>query len=449
MNRETITLTKKEQQRAHILSRVHAGTLTAHTAAELLALSLRHVRRLLAELRTQGIAGLGHGNRGRVSARRFPDAVRARVVTLARTRYAGINDHQLTELLQERHGLRLSRPTVRRILRTAGIGSPRTRRPPRHRRRRDRMPQAGLLVQLDASHHAWVEARGPRLVLHAAIDDATGTVLGGIFRPDEDTHGYFLLLRRMLQRYGIPAAVYTDRHGIFHRDPRTPLTLLEELEGRPASTQVGRALEELLIRWIPAQTPEAKGRIERLFGTFQDRLVVELRLAQATTLSQAQRVLDHFLPRYNARFARPPAHPDQAWRPAPSKAELERICSFKHKRTVQADNTVQVEGRLLQISPGPGGRSYTRARVDVYVDLDGTHAVYYRGKRLTTHLGARALHTPLLPHPTREGVRDEVELQTPSSAPRSSVPAADHPWRRSLMTRRQKRQLIAERVTDS
>jgi transposase len=329
MNRETITLTKKEQQRAYILSRVLAGTLTARTAADLLALSIRHLRRLLADLRTQGIAGLAHGNRGRVSARRFPDPIRARVVTLARTSYAGINDHQLTELLQERNGLRLSRPTVRRILRAAGIGSPRTRRPPRHRRRRDRMPQAGLLVQLDASHHSWLEARGPRLVLHAAIDDATGKVLGGIFRPDEDTQGYFLLLRRMIRRYGIPAAVYTDRHGIFHRDPRTPPTLIEELEGRPASTQVGRALEALLIRWIPAQTPEAKGRIERLFGTFQDRLVAELRLAQATTSVQAQRVLDHFLPRYNARFARPPAHPNPAWRPAPPKAELERICSLQ------------------------------------------------------------------------------------------------------------------------
>jgi len=447
MNRETITLTKKEQQRAHILSRVQAGTLTAHTAAELLGLSLRHLRRLLADLRTQGIAGLAHGNRGRVSARRFSDAIRARVVALARTIYAGINDHQLTELLQERNGLRLSRPTVRRILRAAGIGSPRTRRPPRHRRRRDRMPQAGLLIQLDASHHAWLEARGPRLVLHAAIDDATGKVLGGIFRPDEDTHGYFLLLRHLIRRYGLPAAVYTDRHGIFHRDPRTPLTLVEELEGRPASTQVGRALEDLLIRWIPAQTPEAKGRIERLFGTFQDRLVAELRLAQATTLSQAQRVLDHFLPRYNARFARSPAHADPAWRPAPPKAELERICSFKHERTVQADNTVQVDGQLLQISPGPGGRSYAKARVEVYVDLDGTHAVYYRGKRLATQPGTHAPHP--LPHPIRTTGRTVAASQTTSSAPRSSVPAADHPWRRSLMTRRQKRQLIAERVTFS
>src|SRR6516225_3582126 len=142
----------------------------------------------------QGLAALAHGNRGRPSPRRVSDTIRTRVLTLARTRYAGANDHHLTELLREREGLRLSRQTVQRLLRAAGIGSPRTRRPPRHRRRRQRMPQAGLLIQLDGSQHPWLEDRGPRLVLLAAIDDATGRVLAAVFRREEDAQGYFLLL---------------------------------------------------------------------------------------------------------------------------------------------------------------------------------------------------------------------------------------------------------------
>jgi hypothetical protein len=309
------------------------------------------------------------------------EPVRARILTLARTTYAGVNDHHLTELLAEREGLHVSRKTVQRLLRAAGIGSPRKRRPPRHRRRRERMPQVGLLVQMDGSHHPWLEDRGPRLVLLAAIDDATGEVLAAVFRLAEDAHGYFLLLRRLIQRYGVPSAAYTDRHGLFHRDPRTPQTVAEELEGAVPSTQIGRALQELGIRWIPASSPQGKGRVERLFGTFQYRLVVELRLAQARTLIDAQRFVDRFLPRYNARFAQHPAHPEPAWRPAP--ADLNRICCFKYRRTVGHDNTIHLDGTLLQLHPGPHRRSYAGMRVDVHAHLNGTRAIYYRGQRLS------------------------------------------------------------------
>ena len=444
MNRETITLTTTEQHRAQVLTRVQAGMLSATTAATLLELSVRHVLRLLATLRTRGLAALAHGNRGRPSPRRYPERIRARVRTLARTRYAGANDHHLTELLREHETLHLSRPTVRRILREVGIGSPRTRRPPRHRRRRDRMPQAGLLIQMDGSHHPWLQDRGPRLVLHAAIDDATGRVLGGVFRAEEDAQGYFLLLRHLIRRYGLPTAAYTDRHGIFHRDPRTPLTVAEQLQGTPESTQVGRALQELGIRWIPAHSPQAKGRIERLFGTFQDRLVVELRLAHARTLVQAQRVVDRFLPRYNARFARAPAHPAPAWRPAPARVDLDRVCCFKYQRTVQHDNTVQLDGRLLHIGPGPGGRSYAGTRVDVHAQLDDTLAVYYRGQRLATRTRAspEAAGTPRPATPAASGL-------ITAGPRRSSAPAADHPWRRTIAQDIRRQRLRAQGVTFS
>ncbi len=436
MIRETITLTQKEQHRVHVLARVQHGVLRAKEAALLLGLSLRHLRRLLARLRHQGLPALAHGNRGRPSPRRLPAAIRARVLTLARTIYAGVNDHHLTELLREREGLRLSRQTLQRLLRSSGIGSPRTRRPPRHRRRRERMPQAGLLVQMDGSHHPWLEDRGPRLVLHGAIDDATGQVLGGVFRHEEDAQGYFLLLRQLIRRYGLPSAAYTDRHGIFHRDPRTPLSLAEQLQGKPESTQVGRALQELGIRWIPARSPQAKGRIERLFGTFQDRLVVELRLAQARTLAQAQRVLDRFLPRYNARFAQAPAHPEPAWRPAPAHADLDRICCFKYQRTVQHDNTVQLEGRHLQLRPGPGGRSYAGMRVTVHAHLDGTLAVSYRGQHLATKVLPRGQRPSQRPKERFPEGKPDPDTPLPANGKQPSrernIPPADHPWRRII-----------------
>src|SRR5579859_734054 len=342
MTRETITLTQEEHHRAHLLSRVHGGMLRAAEAARLLGVSLRQLRRLLARLRHGGPGALAHGNRGRSSPRRLSERLRRQILRLARTTYAGFNDHHLAEMLRERDGLPISRRSLQRLLRQAGVGSPRTRRPPRHRRRRDRMPQAGLLVQLDGSHHAWLQARGPRLVLLAAIDDATGVVLAALFRLAEDTPGYLLLLRQLLRRHGLPGAVYSDRHSIFAPLPRTALSRAEQFQRHRDPTQVGRALHELGVRWIGAQSPQAKGRIERLFGTWQDRLVADLRLAQAQTLPDAQRVLARFLPRYNARFAHPPADPTPAWRPAPPAAVLETICCLKDQRTVANDNTIQV-----------------------------------------------------------------------------------------------------------
>lgn len=438
-----IILTQRAQNRLVVLNALERCAMRMREAAEILGLSVRQVRRLRRGYRTQGARALVHGNRGRASPRRLADRVRRKILTLARTTYAGVNDHHLTELLREREGVRLSRITVRRLLRAAGIGSPRTRRPPRHRRRRERMPQAGLLIQMDGSHHPWLEDRGPRLVLLAAIDDATGRVLAAVFRLEEDAQGYFLLLRQLIRRYGLPCAAYTDRHGIFHRDPLAPLTLAEQLQGRPESTQIGRALQELGVRWIPAWSPQGKGRIERLFGTFQDRLVVELRLAHARTLTQAQRVLDRFLPRYNARFAQPPAHPAPAWRPAPP--DLDHICCFKYQRTVQPDNTVQLDGRLLQLRPGPGGRSYAGLRVDVHAHLDGALAVSYRGQRLVT--------TPLPPgHLASQRPQDrfrkgepgpDTPLPTQDMQATRNVytPPPDHPWRWSAEARVRRIQL--------
>jgi hypothetical protein len=215
--------------------------------------------------------------------------------------------------------------------------------------------------------------------------------------------------------------------------------LAEELEGTVASTQIGRALQELGIRWIPASSPQGKGRIERLFGTFQDRLVTELRLAQARTLAEAQRGLDRFLPRYNARFAQIPAHREPAWQPAPSRAELDRICCFKYQRTVGHDNTIQLDGRLLQLEPGPAGRTYAGTRVDVHVHLNGTLAVYYRGSRLRTR------RLPIGYRP----IRHTEPASEPPPPNKTHIPGLEHPWRSLIADEVRRQALKAQGVTFS
>jgi len=312
-----------------------------------------------------------------------PD-LRQRVLELAQGRYARVNDQHVTELLAEREGIHLSRSTVRRILRTAGLPSPRKRRAPKHRQRRERAPQEGLLVQIDGSPHDWLEGRGPRLTLLLAVDDATGKVLAALFRPQEDAHGYFLVLRRIVQTLGRPVALYHDRHSIFERSPKASETLEEQLTGKREPTQFGRLVAELGIRSIPARSPQAKGRVERCGGTFQDRLVVELRLAGACTLAEANHVLEAFLPHFNARFAVPAAAADLAYRPLDPGVDPETLFCFKYLRTVAADNTVRLGEHRLQLLPSRERASYARARVEVQERLDGSVAVYYQGRCVAT-----------------------------------------------------------------
>ena len=237
---------------------------------------------MLAAYRKEGAAALAHGNRGRQPPNAVSDELAAAVVKLAGTHYSGANHTHLTELLREREGIDLGRQTVRRILTTAGLPSPRRRRPPKHRVRRERMPQAGMLIQVDGSHHPWLEERGPRFALLLAVDDATGVVANAVFRQSEDTRGYFILMEGLIRRWGIPLALYTDRHGVFKFSGR-PRHVPRPVE----STHFSRSIRELGVQQIFARSPQAKGRVERAAGTFQDRLVTELRLAGASTITQA------------------------------------------------------------------------------------------------------------------------------------------------------------------
>lgn len=349
------------------------------SAAELLSLSVRHIKRLKKRWREGGEAALAHAIRGRPSHRRWPDEKRKNILRLARTKYLGFNDHHLAEKLNEVEGLHLSREALRRLLRGAGIGSPRKRRAPAHRQRRLRVAREGELVQLDGSPHDWLEGRGPRLTVLGMQDDATGKILAAQFFLAETTEGYFHLLQSLLCRFGVPTAFYGDRSGIFVRHD-DHWTVEEELAGQQEPTQFGRALEQLRITFIAAQSPQAKGRVERLWGVLQDRLCSELRLAGACDLDSANRVLRRFIADYNRRFARTPREAAKAWRPAP--ADLTRVCAFRHDRVVSNDNVVQWEGRRLQIPPQHRRFSFAGATVQLYQALDGRVSLYYGDTRL-------------------------------------------------------------------
>ncbi|HEX2922681.1 MAG TPA: ISNCY family transposase [Chloroflexota bacterium] len=377
-----MTLNGDEQKRLLVLNEVIGGRLTARKAGELLKLSERQLRRILADYRKEGAAALVHGNRGRKPVNVVEESVREQVLELARTKYVGFNHLHMSEMLRNEDKLPVGRSTVRRILLEAGIASPKKRRPAKHRSRRARYPKEGMLLQIDGSPHDWLEGRGPMMSLIGGIDDATGTVPFAQFRPAEDSAGYFLLLKGIVVRKGVPMAVYHDRHSIFEPSSREPMSLAEQLSGHRDPTQFGRLLEELGIASISARSPQAKGRIERLWETFQDRLVSEMRLKGISSLEEANRFLKEFLPRYNQRFAVAAAEEGSAYRLLPEDLDLEYVFSFRHRRTVGADNTVRFGPKRLQLLPSAERASYVRAEVEVCVRLDGTLAVYHQRQRL-------------------------------------------------------------------
>jgi transposase len=434
--RETITLDAQAQQRLLVLTHVLAGELTVEVAAAYLCLSVRQVGRLIDRLRTDGAAGLVHGNRGRPPVNRVDEAVRASIAELARTTYAGFNPVHLAETLAETDPGTPSARAIRRILDGAGIQPPRTRRPAAHRSRRERMPREGMLLQADGSRHDWLEERGPELTLIAGIDDATGVVTGGTFRLAEDAAGYFEMLRQTVEGHGLPLALYTDLHGIFVKDPNRGQTLAEQLGGRPARTQVGRALDAVGVHWIGARSPQAKGRAERLWGTFQDRLVSELRRQAVATLKDANALLAWHLPRHNRRFVVPAAEPDPAWRPWPDGPPPEAVFCFEYIRRVEHDATIGWDGGALSLPRRTGGASWGRRSVTVQERLDGS--LWVRdGDDLHPLSPAppsapvlRARHLPRVPELTPAPEPRQPTVDRAPSAGSTPRQRPDHPWRR-------------------
>jgi transposase len=378
-----VTLSQKQLQRIKVVENVAEGRLTIQQAADLLGLSRRQVQRLKKRFDSRKVDWVYHGNQGRTPANRVPDTVRTQVLELAGGKYAGFNDHHLQEKLTDQEGLSLSCSSVRRILRSAGMPSPQKRRPRKYRSRRERRSQEGMMLLIDGSRHDWLEGRGPMLTLLGVVDDATGKVPAARFQQEnEDAAGYLRLLRGLVETHGVPLCLYRDRHGTLQRNDKH-WSLEEELAGRQLPTQVGRALEEMGISTIAALSPQAKGRIERAWRTFQDRLVSELRLAGAANLEQANQVLTQFLADYNQRFGKPAQQAGLVYRKLDRRLDLDYIFCLRYRRTVGNDHVITaVPGTSMQLPALASGRGYAGQKVDVCQQPDGSFRVYLNGRLL-------------------------------------------------------------------
>ncbi len=392
-------MSQKELQRVKVIENAAGGRLSVREAARLLQLSERQVQRLKRRYQPDSIAWVQHGNRGRPVPWAFPLPQKLLILTLARTKYQGFNDSHLCQKLNAEENLPVSRETVRRILRAAKLASPQKRRPRKYRSRRPPRPRCGMMALTDASTHDWLQGRGPQLTLIGFQDDATKQILSAHFQLEaENTVGYLRALHAMITTHGVPLSLYRDRHSIFQRND-SHWTLAEQLAGQQSPTQLGRALEELGIQQIPAYSPQAKGRVERLWRTCQDRLVSELRLAHATTVEQANAVLDTFCRDYNQRFARPAADSARDFRTLPRRFDLARCLSFRYQRIVSPDHVVTLGAYAIALPPRPGQRGYAGDFVELSHQLDGSLLVY-RGDQL---LLTQAL--PLQEHANRRPAR--------------------------------------------
>jgi transposase len=417
-------MSQRELQRVGLLTGVLEGQVPLQEAAGLMGVCYRQAKRLKAVLVRAGPGGLAHGNRGRSPTNRIGAEVRAKVLALSREKYADFNDTHFAEMLAEREGIEVSRDWVRRVRRETGIGPKRRRRSQRHHRRRPRKEQAGAMMLWDGSPHRWFgEDRRP-CCLMAAVDDATSRLLWGRFEQAETSLGYLRLLREVVDRHGIPASVYQDRHSaLFRNDDHWSLE--EQLRGEQDPTQVGRALQALGIVAIPALSPQAKGRVERLFGTLQDRLIAEMRLAGIETIEKANRWLSEvFIDRYNRRFSLKPASKRSLFR-RPGRLDLEVALSFFYEAKVGHDNAVRIGGLVIDVPPGPGGRGYAKKRVEVRQLLDGSWRVMAEGKTIATHPPTE-LNAPTRARTRRraKGAADWTWVYR-ASAPLDPAPTAD------------------------
>ncbi len=410
---DRVVMSGKELRRLHVIRQAMDKKLRQREAGALLGLTVRQVRRLIKRVRAEGEAGLAHRGRGRPSNQRLPEKVKARVRRLYDRHYGDFGPTLAAEKLAEHHGITLSDETLRLWLRAAGVAHFQRRKRP-HRSWRARKPHVGELVQLDGSHHDWLEGRGPHGVLMAYIDDASSRVFAR-FYAYEGTIPAMDSFRRYIQRYGIPLAVYADQHTTY-QSPAKP-TVEEQLAGVDPTSQFGRALGELGVALIPAHSPQAKGRVERLFHTFQDRLIKELRLARVSTLDEANRFLEAYLPIYNRRFAVPPAQAADLHRPRPAGGALDRILCIKTARCLRRDWTVAHHGHLYQV------RTNVRTtHVMVEERLDGTMRLTHQGRALAYHA--------ITARPVKAAVK-------PVPPPRRPVtPRPDHPWRTRLLSER-------------
>ena len=348
MEKVRYLMTKKELVRVHVIKSLIEDKMTSRDAAEVLSLSERQIKRLKAGVKKDGEVFVIHKNRGRKPKHTIPGEIREGIVFLVRNKYKGVNYTHLAELLREEEGITISQSSVSRILKAKGIKSPRKHKPPKPHRTRERKPQEGLLLQMDASPYEWLP--GIKCSLHGAIDDARGNITGLYFCEHECLNGYYEVKRQTILEYGIPISIYVDRHTIFKAPSNARLTIYDELEGKTfAYTQFSRAMQELSVGMIYAYSPQAKGRIERLWGTLQDRLALELRLAGIKSLGEANAFLPGFIKRFNAHFAVVPREPQSAYRPLGEDINLDYILCRKETRKACPGSIFSFGGQIYQV----------------------------------------------------------------------------------------------------
>ena len=398
-------MSQKDRDRLKVLHEAEKGLLTQKQAGMQLRLSERWVRKLLARLQEEGDGGILHRLRGRASKRRLPQAVRQKVVKLVKREYADFGPTLAAEYLAERHGVQVSKETLRQILMAAGVWKRKRRRVEEVHVWRARRPCWGELVQWDTSEHDWLEGRGPKLYLLAMVDDATSRALGR-FAEQDTTAENFRLLASYLERWGRPVEFYTDKDSLF--TVNRPHGEAEDEAWPEALTQIGRALRELGIGWVAAHSPQAKGRVERFFGTAQDRLVKGLRKAGVGTPEKANRYLElEYLPQWNSRFSREPANPSDAHRPLRGEQDLAAILSHVEERVVANDYTIRYNSRQYQITHTDIRPGLRGATVRVEERADQSVWVRFRDRYLTVTLCdlAQGGTQTTLPAPPRKLLR--------------------------------------------
>jgi hypothetical protein len=411
-------MTAQDARRLYVVEQVIARRVRQRAAAGLLACSVRQLKRLVRRVRQEGPAGIVHRLRGRPSNRRHPVALQQRVLRLWQTTYRDFGPTLTQEKLAERDHIRVGRETVRRWLGAAGLWA-RQRQGRAPHRWRARKAAWGEMLQLDGSHHDWLEGRGPHLVLMAYIDDATSRVCAR-FYDYEGTAPALDSFARYVRRYGLPQSLYADRH-MTYRSPGKR-TIADELAGRPRpQSQFERAVTELGVTLIPAYSPQAKGRVERLFRTFQDRVIKEMRLAQVTTREAANHFLVGYLPQYNRRFSRLPQSPVNLHRPAPPQTILRRVLAMRAIHPLRHDNTVRHATKLYLLDERWPAQRPTTLQVEERLDgklylLDGVRVLRYH------EVQERPLALP-------------AARQRPTGSQRRRTPAPDHPWRRFALAK--------------
>ncbi|ODS29673.1 MAG: Integrase core domain protein [Candidatus Scalindua rubra] len=373
-------LTMKDINKYKTVTEVIEGYLKVEEASKILKLSERQIYRIKKRVEREGIKGILHKSRGVNRARWLTQDIQDKAVHLYDTKYKGFNITHVTEYLNTEEKIKISKESLRQILMCRGLHT-RSKRRPKHLQWREPRAREGQMIQFDTSDHDWLEGRGPRLYLIGGIDDATSACPGARFALSDSCSENMVVLKQIVETKGIPLSFYCDRDSKFKTTRHEGLHY--QLKGDYGQTQIARALNELGVEIVYAYSPQAKGRVERAWGTFQDRLCSELRLHKVSTLQAANRYLTKvFIPKYNRKFARLPREKGSAYRALPKDSDLSNIFCIKEERTVASDNTISYHAKTYQILPGNNRISFVRAKVMVHRHLDGSIHIFLKEQKL-------------------------------------------------------------------